>query len=187
MPDVIPAAELPSPIFRHRSTAWSFVVPKVRPSTTWSRFRTCCSCAVTCLVVSRTMTGRNSIATEAIALSPDRRSRALHPCAARGTFPSLRGSERRSRSSARGWLSTARDRRSKGRRCCRRPDDTRTRWFCVKDWRRTIPGFTRLARSRRCWRKWVDGRRQRRAMRPRSMRTMACRRSRAASCCSNGA
>ena len=127
------------------------------------------------------------IATEAIALSPDSRKRALHSCAARGAFPSVRGSERASRSSARGRLSDGTRLTSKGRRYCRRRDDTKTRWFCVKDWQRTIPGFTPLARSRRCWRKWVDGPRQKPAMRPRSTRTMACRRSRAANCCSNGA
>ena len=27
----------------------------------------------------------------------------------------------------------------------------------MKDWRRTIRGFKRSARSRRCWRKWITG------------------------------
>ena len=68
---------------------------------------------------------------------------------------------------------------SKRRRCSRRRDNIARRWFCAKDWRRTILGFTRLGRSRRCWRKWINGRRPKHAMRPRSRRTMAYRLSRA--------
>ena len=56
---LIRTAELPSPTFQQRSKASSFVVPKVPSSTAWSRCRSCSSCAVTCLVVSPTMTGRN--------------------------------------------------------------------------------------------------------------------------------
>jgi hypothetical protein len=53
--------------------------------------------------------------------------------------------------------------------------------------RRRILGFKRWVRSPRCWRKWTDGWLQKTAMRRRWTPTMACRRSRAASCCSNGA
>ena len=50
------------------------------------------------------------------------------------------------------------------------------------------PGIhTRWRRSRRCWRKWVNGQRRKTAMRPRSLRMMASHPCPAANCCSNGA
>ena len=55
-----------------------------------------------------------SVANEAVASSPSTRGRALHPRAARGAFPSVRGSKRAARSSARGRVSEARDRCRKG-------------------------------------------------------------------------
>ena len=75
---------------------------------------------------------------------------------------------------------------SKGRRCCRRQDDTPKRSFSVNDWRKRILGLIHLGRSRHCWRKWMNGQRPKTAMRPRSMRIMAYRLSLAANCCSNG-
>ena len=107
MPVVIRAAESPSRIFRHRSTAWSFVVPA---GATFEELLALSKL----LFVRGDLLGRIAdhdraelIATEAIALSPDTARDALHPCAARGAFPSVRGGKRASRSRARGRSSRA--------------------------------------------------------------------------------
>ena len=107
--------------FGSRSIAWSFVVPNVRPSKTWSRCRRCCFVRGDLLGRIADHDRAELVATEAIAVVARHRERALYPRAARGAFPSVRAkhtrfSIERSRPDIQGKRSMP-----KRRRCCRRP------------------------------------------------------------------
>ena len=113
--------------------------------------------------------------------------RALHPCAARGAFPSVRGSTRASRSSARCRISKPRDRRRTGGAV---PGDRQIREaLAVRE--TTGEGRSRDSHARRArdaaGGDGSMGRGRKPAMRPRSMPMMAYRRCRAVNCSSNGA
>ena len=104
-----------------------------------------CFCAATCLVGSPTMTGRRS--------SPPRLSR-CRPVRASALYVRARLAARFHRFEEASALldralapdyPTARNRCSKGRRCCRRRDNTRGAGRAREDWRRTTLRFTRSA------------------------------------------
>ena len=129
---------------------------KLRVSKTCSRCRSFCFFAATCLVASQTMTGQN--------LSPTRLSRCrptpqLRSTSARGSRRGSIGSRKQTRFSIKRSRPDIQGKSliSKGRRCSRRRANIARPWSCARDWRRTILGFTRLGRSRLCWRKWRNG------------------------------
>ena len=76
---------------------------------------------------------------------------------------------------------------SNGRRCSRRREGSGGAGPSPGTGDRKIAGSTRSARSRRCWRRWINGRRPRASTRRRSTRIRASRPCRAANCSSNGA
>ena len=109
MPDNIRAAELPSPIFRHRSHSLELRRAE------GAGFADLIALSKV-LFLRGDVLGRIAdhdraelIATEAMALSPDTAHVLYIRARFRGPFPSVRRSERSSRSSARRRLSTARD------------------------------------------------------------------------------
>ncbi len=122
------------------------------------RCRSFCSFAATCSVASRTMTGRSSSPTRLLPWRPVAQARSTSRARLAGRFHRFaEAAALLDRALAAGYPSHEIDaERAALLQATGRYDEALE--LCASDWRKTIPGFTRSGRSRRCWRKWASGR-----------------------------